>query len=90
MFELCEGTKIRVYDNESRTLDRYSVVLYGYNWDSDCEYRSCLGMCKTGKYFSQFGTCLPGVHLGKLVSFESLDLNTQIHIRNRLSLCEDL
>jgi hypothetical protein len=83
-YEICKGTRIRIYDNGGKTIDRLSVLIYGKAWEK-C---ACLALDGNGgRDFSQFviAPCGGGKHLGKLISFESLPEDTQQHIVFRLS-----
>jgi hypothetical protein len=79
-------TKVQVYDNGGKSCDRYTVVIYGSAWQKMVNegYRPALGLSRGGKFFSQFTECKPGPHLGELVEFSSLDMETQTHIISRL------
>ena len=78
------GTRIRIYDNFGKTIDRYTVVLSGKDWKQSNGLRSCLAMDIYGINISQFSQCKMGKHLGKLVQFSDLHIDTQKHILSRL------
>lgn len=87
--------KLRVFDNDGETYDRYTVVLpdkekVGYELK---EYNVCLGLSDDPTHplgFSQFSTCTlgedgKGTHMGKEISFDSLPDNVKSHALDRLS-----
>jgi hypothetical protein len=73
----------RVYDNDGKTLDRYTVVIDG---PPDARgYVEMLGLSPGGHSVSQWTEGQEGRHLGKRVDFNSLDADTARHILGRLS-----
>jgi len=84
--EIPNGPKVRVYDNGGKTLDRYTVVIDGKDWDDSASHgaKSMLGLSEGGVSFSQFTEGKEGKHLGKGVAFGSLSAETQRHIARRL------
>jgi hypothetical protein len=69
-----------IYDNNSRTFDRYTVIL------SD---GSALGLSvnpDSPMGFSQWSEAVEGSHLGQRISFKELPLQIRKHIERRLSL----
>lgn len=73
---------LKVYDNEGKSFDRYTVVV-----GVKQEQYECLGLSlnpDSPQGFSQWGLCILGEHLGKEVNFEDLPKNVRIHILNRL------
>lgn len=67
-----------IYDNEGRTLDRYTVIL------SD---GSALGLSSNPdrpQGFSQWGDAVAGAHLGKRIPFRELPQSIREHIKRRL------
>jgi len=85
----------KVYDNGGKTLDRYTITFDLFDektrkwepWISHQNFLTCLGL-SGGEMnyfgFSQFSSCTPGRHLGKLVKFENLPENVQEHIKFRM------
>ena len=74
---------IGVYDNEGKTFDRYTIV---FN-EKEGIFYNCLGLSfnpDSPQGFSQWSTCQDGNHLGKKVSFESLPINIQNHVIERM------
>lgn len=84
--QLPGGPPIRVYDNGGATLDRYTVVIDGEDWDADAQpgFKSMLGLNTGGLGFSQFTEGQEGRHLGKAITFDALDEATRRHIAARL------
>lgn len=84
--QLPGGPPIRVYDNGGSTIDRYTVVIDGADWDEDARpgFKSMLGLNAGGRGFSQFTEGQEGRHLGRRIDFESLDEATRRHIAARL------
>lgn len=81
---------ITIYDNGGETLDRYSVVLNNYRRRGGVQaggrwLYECLSLNTGGNGFSQFCEAVKGRHLGKIVTFDSLDKETREHIMQRLS-----
>lgn len=83
---------LAIYDNGGRTIDRYSIVT---NYQPVREQMAENGdkqplvdmLCVDddgGHTYSQWGYGIEGPHLGKKVSFESLNEATQEHIVYRL------
>lgn len=74
---------LKVYDNEGKTIDRYTVV-------TDEKHNGlydCLGLSEHPEEplgFSQWGDCVIGNHLGKEIKFEKLPFEVQEHIKCRL------
>ena len=81
-----DDTKVRVYDNGGKTIDRYSVVVEGEDWKSSASSGSVpmLSLSEGGKGVSQWGDGKEGKHLGRPVKWENLDKETQKHIEDRL------
>lgn len=81
-----ESYQIRVYDNGGETLDRYTVVIDGEDWDSSSSpgMKAMLGLSEGGRSFSQHTEGQEGPHLGRGIAFQSLDEQTQRHIIARL------
>lgn len=77
-----------VYDNGGKTIDRYTVFPNAHSKNAS-ERKTYLGMCHDGKSFSSWDE-LPasvsrGRHLGKIVAFNQLSVETQTHINRRIS-----
>lgn len=85
-YQIPDGPQIRVYDNGGKTLDRYTVVIDGEDWDADASpgMKSMLGLNNGGRGFSQFTEGQEGRHLGAGIAFQRLDAETQQHIIARL------
>lgn len=85
-YQIPNGPQIRVYDNGGTTLDRYTVVIDGTDWDDSSSpgMKSMLGLNSGGRGFSQFTEGQEGRHLGSGIAFQSLDAETQRHIIARL------
>lgn len=65
--------KIRVYDNEGKTFDRFTVV-YMNERERDGSY-AARGMSEHPFHpngFGQYCSAIPGRHLGKRIPFEAL------------------
>lgn len=84
--QIPSGPQVRVYDNGGATLDRYTVVIDGEDWDHDAGpgLKSMLGLNAGGRGISQFTDGQEGPHLGKRIEFSELDEETQEHIIARL------
>jgi hypothetical protein len=76
--------RCRVYDNDGKTVDRFTVVLLDVPWDSDPMTRLALGCSEGGVAYSEFCSAIPGRHLGKRVAFKDLDESTRKHIESRV------
>ena len=73
---------IKVYDNDSSTIDRYTIVLLN---DSIEDRYCCLGVdAYGGRYFSNYSDCKDGKHLGKLIDFYDLPCETRNHVLLRM------
>lgn len=77
-----------IYDSgEKGGIDRYTVFPYAHSRDP-AERRLYLGMSEGGRSVSMWGELPPGQsrgrHLGVIVAFESLSLDSQQHITARL------
>ena len=73
------GNRIQVYENGGETLDRYTIVFLGlekYNG-----YYQGVGASQTGGGFYQHIEVKLGRHLGKEISFSSLDPRLQSLIK---------
>lgn len=76
-------TILKIYDNEGKTFDRYTVVTDGkHNGLYECLSLSEHPEDPLG--FSQCGYCMIGSHLGKEIKFDELTLELQEHIKWRL------
>ena len=75
---------LKIYDNEGKTVDRYTVVV---NEEHNGLYE-CLALSEHPTHpqgFSQWSDCMLGSHLGREVKFEELSKELQEHIKSRLA-----
>lgn len=78
------GKLPRVWDNNGRTIDRYTVIPPHYERQRvDPSLFDCLGMSEGGTAYSEHSSAQPGRHLGKRVPWEQLSLPTRRHIIHR-------
>ena len=94
--EVSKDIRVRkIYDNGGKSIDRYTITFDILNqetkkwelWISHQNFLTCLGLSSGyGNYFgfSQFCSCTPGRHLGKLIEFENLPKDVQNHIKERM------
>lgn len=71
-----------VYDNGGETAGRYTIILDQFSG----QYYACLGLSDNPTHpqgFSQFGTCIPGEHLGKKITMADLPDKVAIHALGR-------
>ena len=64
-----------IYDNGSKTFDRYTVVYDSHNESSDKRFWDCRGMSENPTHpqgYGIYGTCMLGNHLGEKITFEDL------------------
>lgn len=81
---ISEGEPVKItaiYDNGGRTLDRYTVLT---NQPYNETFRMALGVGANPHDFSQWTGVSLGDHLGRVVTFESLDGKLQKHIAGRV------
>ncbi len=75
---------ISIYDNDGETHDRYTIVL-NEPWAPG--FLTCLGLSdnpNSPQGFSQFSSCQDGSHLGSKIEFNSLPIEIQNHIIERI------
>jgi hypothetical protein len=72
--ELVLGARVACYDNENKTIDRYTVVYMDQPERAHNTF-ACVGMSDSPFHpqgFGQHSTAMPGRHLGKRIPFASL------------------
>jgi hypothetical protein len=84
---LAPGTSVRVYDLGGATVDRYTVVMVGKEWDESARkgYKMMLGMGPGGRGVSEWGEVQEGKHLGRRVRWDDLPEETRRHIERRVA-----
>ena len=78
---------IAVYDNNGKTLDRYSVLLNQWYTDRS-QLVECLALSDNPTHpmgFSQFTNAARGPHLGRKVTWASLPADVRRHAQVRLT-----
>lgn len=73
------GQRILCYDNEGKSIDRYTVV-YADQPETGSGTFACVGMNSEPFHpqgFGQHGTAMIGPHLGKRIAFVSLPADCQ-------------
>jgi hypothetical protein len=89
--EKVNGQKIRCYDNEGRSYDRYTVIYMSEPEKAHNTYAS-VDMSSAPFHpqgFGQHGTATPGKHLGKRIRFEDLPEDCKKLVRRDLTNQED-
>jgi len=81
-----EKVKIKikaVYDNQGKSLDRYTVVLHEF---ADIEkHYTCLAMSSHPTHpqgFGQHSSCRMGKHMGRRINFIDLPTECQIAVKS--------
>jgi len=82
---------VSVYDNNN-TLDRYTIVFHGKDFDEGNGCQTMLGLSDNPTHycgFSQFCSGVNDKHLGKPMRFKNLPTHIQEHIKYRISYDPD-
>lgn len=79
---------LKIYDNGGETYDRYTIVLQNRRYFNGDWLYQCLGLSEDPTYpqygFSQWGECIPGRHLGKIIQWKDLPEKVRTHAKERL------
>lgn len=77
-----------VWDNDGKTIDRYTVVFKTHEMSIEKDTFDSLGLSIYPEHpqgFSQMGSCKVGEHLGKRIKFHDLPIQVIQHIIARIS-----
>ena len=73
-----------IYDNGSKTLDRYTIVTTNRYNKSGHWYYDCISSSESGLGVFMWCECMIGRHLGKKVEMKDLSIELQTMINNAL------
>ena len=84
--EIINGQKIKIYDNNGKTFDRYTIIYMGIPVLGQNNLYECFGCSENPFHPQGFGMhsqATPGKHLGKRICFNQLPINVQKYLTQK-------